>query len=293
MGDVKALETIRFSIPTHRGCYGECNFCAISVHEGRTVRWRSQDSILAEARNITQRPGFNGYIYDLSSPTANMYGFECPIKLKKGACQEKGCLYPETCAALPIDHRPQTELLKKIRQIPGVKKVFIGSGLRYDLILADSEHGTAYLEELVKHHVSGQLKVAPEHSQPAILKEMRKPGTDSLLRFKARFDALNQKTHQKQFLTYYLIAAYPGCTQQDMKELKQFASEKLGTLPDQVQIFTPTPSTYASVMYYTEKDPFTGQPLFVEKNPAAKMRQKEIITGHHQPPRRHRRRKKR
>jgi uncharacterized radical SAM protein YgiQ len=289
MGAVKALETIRFSIPTHRGCYGECNFCAIAIHEGRTVRWRSQDSILAEAQALTRLPDFSGYIYDLSGPTANMYGFECPIKLRQGPCLDKNCLYPETCPALPVDHQMQTELLQKLRQVKGVKKVFVGSGLRYDLILADEEGGDAYLEELVGHHISGQLKVAPEHTQPEVLARMRKPDNDQLLEFKRRFDALSAAVKKKQFLSYYLIAAYPGCTLAEMQQLKRFASQELGVLPEQVQVFTPTPSTYASVMYYTEKDPFSGETLFVEKNPAGKERQKEIITGRNKPPQKHRR----
>ncbi|MFN2302965.1 MAG: YgiQ family radical SAM protein, partial [Anaerolineales bacterium] len=267
-GEVDALKTIRFSIPTHRGCYGECNFCAIAVHEGRTVQWRSQDSILAEARQIAQLPDFKGYIYDLSAPTTNMYGFECPIKLRHGACVDKSCIYPEVCPSLPVDHRKQTGLLQKLRQINGVKKVFVGSGLRYDLILSDSEHGEEYLKELIQHHVSGQLKVAPEHTQSDVLARMRKPDHHQLMKFKERFDATNKALHKKQFLSYYLIAAYPGCTLSDMHALRRFASQELGVLPEQVQVFTPTPSTYASVMYYTEKDPFTGEKLFVEKNPA-------------------------
>ena len=287
-GLLKALETIRFSIPTHRGCYGECNFCAIAVHEGRTVRWRSQESILAEANQIAQLPDFKGVIYDLSGPSANMYGFECPVKLRKGPCEDKNCLYPETCPVMPVDHSQQTELLQRLRRIDGVNKVFVGSGLRYDLLLSDEEHGQAYLEELVQHHISGQLKIAPEHSQPDVLDRMRKPGSDKLLAFKKRFDSVNKQVGKKQFLSYYLIAAYPGCTLGDMQALKRFASRELGILPEQVQVFTPTPSTYASVMYYTETDPFTGEKLFVEKNPAGKKRQKETITGRSKPPQRHR-----
>lgn len=292
-GEVKALETIRFSIPTHRGCYGECNFCAIAVHEGRTVRWRSQDSIVQEAREIAQLPDFKGIIYDLSGPTANMYGFECPVKLRKGPCEGKSCLYPETCPTLPVDHRQQTELLKQIREIKGVEKVFVGSGLRYDLLLSDTEHGETYLKELVQHHISGQLKVAPEHTQPDVLARMRKPNTGKLLEFKERFDTMNKTVGKKQFLSYYLIAAYPGCTLGDMQAMKRFATQELGVLPEQVQVFTPTPSTYASVMYTTEKDPFTGEKIFVEKNPASKKRQKETITGRSKPPRRHLRKGKR
>jgi uncharacterized radical SAM protein YgiQ len=278
-GEVRALETIRFSIPTHRGCYGECNFCAIAMHEGRRVTWRSQESILAEARHMPSRQGFKGVITDLSGPTANMYGFECALKERRGACPEKSCIYPQVCPLLGLTHEHQLALLKALRQVPGVRKVFISSGIRHDMVVADGEYGEAYLKELVNHHVSGQLKLAPEHSQPAVLRHMRKPSTQSLLAFKQRFDAMSRSAGKKQFLTYYLIAAYPGCTQEDMFVLKRFASEKLGVLPEQVQIFTPTPSTYASLMYYTEKDPFTGEPLFVEKSLTGKMKQKAAITG--------------
>ncbi len=284
-GEVRAMETIRFSIPTHRGCYGECNFCAIAVHEGRTVNWRSQGSIINEARQMTKRDGFKGIIQDLSGPTANMYGFECHVKQMRGACPDKRCIYPEICPLLPIDHAPQTELLQALRKLDGVHKVFVGSGMRHDMVMADGNHGPAYLQELVAHHVSGQLKLAPEHTQPGVLKRMGKPGPNSLLAFKKRFDALSETVRKKQFLSYYLIAAHPGCTDADMLALKQFASQKLEVLPEQVQIFTPTPSTYASLMYYTEMDPFTGEKLFVEKNPARKMRQKALITGRRKPQR--------
>jgi len=278
-GEVRAMETIRFSIPTHRGCYGECNFCAIAVHEGRRVAWRSKASILAEARAMKDRPGFHGIIHDLSGPTANMYGFECNVKAHRGACQDKSCIYPQVCPLLGLTHAPHTGLLKALRQVEGVRKVFIGSGIRHDLVMADEEHGASYMEELVGYHVSGQLKLAPEHSQPAVLKQMRKPGTDSLLAFKQRFEAISQRLGKEQYLTYYIIAAHPGCNDGDMVSLRQFASENLGVLPEQVQIFTPTPSTYSSVMYYTEKDPFSGKPLFVEKSLTRKMRQKAAITG--------------
>jgi uncharacterized radical SAM protein YgiQ len=276
-GKVKALETIRFSINAHHGCYGECNFCAIAVHEGRTVRWRSQASILKEARAMTKLPDFKGYIFDVGGPTANMYGFECGIKLKQGACADKRCIYPMVCPALKPDHQAQIELLRKLRSISGVKKVFIGSGLRYDLILADEKHGHAYMKELTKHHVSGQLKVAPEHVEEKVLDKMGKPGTDALLEFKRQFDELSRAAGKRQYLTYYLIAAHPGCSEADMRKLKAFASRKLHISPEQVQIFTPLPSTYSALMYYTEMDPFTMKPLFVEKEMGKKERQKRIV----------------
>ncbi len=277
-GKVKALETIGFSISTHRGCYGECNFCAISVHEGTTVRWRSPESILAEAERLTHHPDFKGYLQDLGGPTANMYGFECGKKLAKGICTAKRCIYPEVCPLMKVDHQPQIELLKKVRRIPGVKKVFVASGLRYDMILCDHNHGDAYLRELVEHHVSGQLKVAPEHVDDRVLGLMGKPGRASLLEFKRRFDRLNRQAGKKQFLTYYLIAAHPGCTEADMQRVRHFASRELHIHPEQVQVFTPTPSTYSSLMYYTETDPFTSQPIFVEKDLCHKERQKDIVT---------------
>ncbi len=277
-GAVKALETIKFAIPTHRGCYGECNFCAIAVHEGRTVQWRSSKSILDEARQLTRYADFKGYIKDIGGPTANMYGFECQTKLRRGACREKRCLYPEVCPSLKADHRHQLELLAKIRHIPGVKKAFVASGIRYDLLLSDKEYGEQYLQEVVEHHVSGQMKVAPEHTQAGVLKTMGKPGPESLLQFKKTFDRMTQKAGKEQFLTYYLIAAHPGCTEEDMRELKRFTSERLKTSPEQVQIFVPAPSTYSGVMYYTGMDPFSEKPIFVERDPKAKEAQKLIVT---------------
>ena len=284
-GQVKALETIGASIATHRGCYGECNFCAIAVHEGRTVRWRSQDSILSEAKKIASLPDFKGYIHDLSGPTANMYGFECKKKLEKGSCKDKRCLYPEICSALKPDHSQQIELLKKLRKIKGIKKVFVASGLRYDLLLADKNHQQEYIKELVLHHTSGQLKVAPEHTQNKVLGYMGKPGQEPLIEFKQRFDQESKKAHKNQFLTYYLIAAHPGCTEADMRDLKRFTSNELNIHPEQVQIFTPTPSTYSSLMYYTELDPFTLQPIFVEKDTNRRKRQKFIVTDKARPSR--------
>jgi uncharacterized radical SAM protein YgiQ len=278
-GKVKALETIGFSISTHRGCYGECNFCAISVHEGTTVRWRSPASILAEAEKLAHHPDFKGYIQDLGGPTANMYGFECGKKLTKGICTTKRCVYPDVCPLMKVDHQPQIDLLRKVRKIPGVKKVFVSSGIRYDMLLCDHDHGDQYLREVVSHHVSGQMKVAPEHTEDDVLQYMGKPGRASLLEFKHRFDDLNRQAGKKQFLTYYLIAAHPGSTEADMQRVRIFASRELRIHPEQVQVFTPTPSTYSSLMYYTGLDPFTRRPLFVEKDLRRKERQKAIVTN--------------
>ena len=278
-GKVKALETIQFSITTHRGCYGECNFCAIAVHEGRTVRWRSHESIIDEAKQFTQHSEFKGVIQDVGGPTANMYGFECTKKLKSGSCPAKRCIYPEVCSQLKVDHASQVKLLQSLRKIPGVKKVFVASGLRYDLILRDKQHGEQYLREVVAHHVSGQMKIAPEHTDEKVLRLMGKPDTRSLLAFKDQFNRLNEESGKRQFLTYYLIAAYPGCSEREMRALNQFASQKLVTQPSQKQLVTPTPSPHATLMYYTETDPFTGEHLFVEKEASRKDHQKNIITG--------------
>ena len=277
-GPVKALETTRFSVVTHRGCYGECNFCAIAVHEGRTVQWRSEKSILAEIETISKLPDFKGIITDLSGPTANMYGFECSKKLAQGACKDKRCLYPKPCLMLKIDHQPSLSLLDKARKIPGIKKVFVASGIRYDMILHDSGCGKSYTQELCNYHVSGQLKVAPEHDSPKVLQLMGKPGKELLLQFKRDFDQINRDTGKKQYLSYYFIAAHPGCTIKDMQGLKTFANEELHIAPEQTQIFTPTPSTWSTLMYATETNPFTGEHIFVEKDPNQKQRQKDILT---------------
>jgi uncharacterized radical SAM protein YgiQ len=276
-GKVKALETIKFSIPTHRGCYGDCNFCSIAVHQGRTIQQRSRRSILKEAKLLASMKDFKGYILDLGGPTANMYGIECQKKLKSGSCIDKKCLYPQICPNLKINHQAQIEILKKIRKIKGVKKVFVASGIRYDMLLKDQKYGEEYLRELIKHHISGQLKIAPEHIEDNVLEKMGKPDQGYLKKFKDKFFQINKELKKKQFLTYYLIAAHPGCKEEDMQRLKKFTSQELKINPEQVQIFTPLPSTYSTLMYYTEIDPFNQKPIFVEKNLKKKERQKEIV----------------
>jgi uncharacterized radical SAM protein YgiQ len=276
-GVVKALETIRFSIVSHRGCYGECNFCAISMHQGRRVRWRSKRSILAEAKQITNHTLFKGTIHDIGGPTANMYGIECAKKSKEGFCTDKRCIYPKVCDDLRVNHNRQIDLLKEIRKVKGIKKVVIASGIRYDLIMADKKQGTKYLEQIVCHHTSGQMKVAPEHCEIKVLEKMGKTGVQDLIQFRELFYKLTKKAGKKQFLTYYMIAAHPGCTQDDMHKLKDFAVKKLKLRPEQVQVFTPTPSTYSTLMYWTGKDPFTGKPCFVEKTIKGKEQQKRML----------------
>ncbi len=282
-GKVLALDTIRFSLTTHRGCYGECRFCAITVHQGRHVSSRSEASILREARGFLKHPRFKGIISNVGGATANMYGFECGLKKKQGACKDKGCLFPEPCKDLPVHHGRQMHLLKALSQLDGVRKVFVGSGIRYDLILGDRKMGRKYLEEILRHHVSGQLKIAPEHVSGAVLNLMGKPGGQGLEKFVGLFDGLKRKIGGKFFLTYYLMAAHPGCTMGHMHALRKFATKTLHLLPEQVQIFTPTPATYSTLMYYTKRDPFTGQKIFVEKNLKGKEAQKRVITGQRHP----------
>jgi len=293
-GKVKAMETIRFSVTTHHGCYGECNFCAISVHQGRTIRSRSEESILKEVKTFTQNPKFKGVISDVGGATANMYGYECDKKLKKGTCDDIRCtghrmFNPlkftkpkdkdyKICPVLKPNHKKNITLLQNIRKMDGVKKVFVNSGIRYDLINEDEYYGKEYLKEIVDHHVSGQMKIAPEHSESKVLKYMGKPDKKVLTDFKQNFTDLNKKNGKKQFLTYYMIAAHPGSTQKDMEDLKQFANADLKLNPEQVQVFTPTPSTYSTLMYYTELDPWTREKIFVEKDPIKKQKQKDVVT---------------
>ena len=277
-GKVKCLETIKFSIQTHHGCWGECNFCAIGVHQGRTIRTRSEKNILEEAKEFTEYKDFKGVISDVGGPTANMYGYECGKKLKKGTCDDIRCVdYDRLCKAMKVDHSRHLNLLRDIRKVPKIKKAFVASGIRYDIIPTDKKHGYEYLKELVNHHISGQMKVAPEHTSDRVLKLMGKPGKQTLVDFKRMYDQLNKEAGKKQFLTYYLIAAHPGCEEKDMHDLKQFTTQELKMNPEQAQVFTPTPSTYSAVMYYTEMDPVTRKKIFVEKDTKRKEKQKAIV----------------
>lgn len=276
-GTVKALDTIRFALTTHRGCYGECNFCAIAVHQGRTIVERSLDAIVREAELLAAHPAFKGMIADVGGPTANMFGFECAKKRVKGACRDRRCLFPTICPRLRIDHGPLITLLQRLRRIKHIKKIAVASGIRYDLILADKKNGLPYLRELVRHHVSGQLKIAPEHSEAEVLAAMGKPGTESLVRFRELFLRMTKEEGLPQFLTYYLIAAHPGCSQQAMEQLRNFCHTTLHTLPRQVQLFTPTPCTWSTLMYWTENDPWTSRPCFVDHTTAGRERQKATL----------------
>ncbi|RKX23604.1 MAG: YgiQ family radical SAM protein [Candidatus Zixiibacteriota bacterium] len=278
-GKVKALDTIRFSVATHRGCYGQCNFCSITVHQGRTVQSRSEDSIIREVKRLTSFPDFKGQIRDVGGPTANMYGSKCDKQLAEGSCKHKRCLYPRKCKDMKVAHDRQTQLLTELRKLPGIKKVSVASGIRYDVVLADRQHGLAYMKEVVNHHVSGQMKIAPEHTVDRVLKKMGKPWQSSLTDFCDLFADLTRKARKQQFLTYYLMAAHPGCTLRDMQALKDFTSDRLKVRPEQVQIFTPLPSTWSALMYYTERGSVSGERLFVEKDPSGKEEQKRAIVS--------------
>jgi uncharacterized radical SAM protein YgiQ len=280
MGKVKCLETIKFSIMTHHGCWGECNFCAIGVHQGRTIRTRSEGNILKEAAEFNKYKDYKGIIADVGGPTANMYGYECNKKLKLGTCDHQRCVdASHLCKSMKVDHSRNINLLRQVREVPGVRKAFVASGVRYDLINADKKHGYEYLKEMVKHHISGQMKVAPEHTQQHVLELMGKPGKQELIDFKHLYDKLNKEEGKNQFLTYYLIAAHPGCDEKDMHELKRFTRDELQMNPEQAQVFTPTPGTYSAVMYYTEMDPITRKKIFVEKDTKRKEKQKQIVVA--------------
>ncbi|MBU1668348.1 YgiQ family radical SAM protein [bacterium] len=277
-GKVKCLETIKFSIMTHQGCWGECNFCAIGVHQGRTIRTRSEKSIVQEAKDFRAYKDFKGIISDLGGPTANMYGYECDKKLKLGTCDHQRCVDSRhLCSAMKPDHGRVVNMMRQVREIPGIRKAFVASGVRYDLITEDKKHGYSYLKEMVKHHISGQMKVAPEHTEQHVLDLMGKPGKQTLIDFKKLYDKLNKEMGKKQYMTYYLIAAHPGCTEKDMHALKRFATNELKMNPEQAQVFIPTPGTYSAVMYYTEMDPVTRKKIFVEKEIQKKEKQKAIV----------------
>ncbi len=278
-GEVRAMDTIRFSVTTHRGCYGECNFCAIALHQGRGIASRSEDSIVKEIRALTLDPRFRGTVTDVGGPTANMYRIDCVRKQRSGACRNRRCLYPEICPELPVDHERQLSLLKRVRAIGGIKNAFVASGIRYDLVMADKARGDAYLEDVVTRHTSGQMKVAPEHTEPEILRLMGKPGNAVFLRFLELFRKINGRLKKKKYLTYYFIAAHPGCRDREMERLAGFARKVLKMAPEQVQVFTPTPSTISTFMYYTGEDYETGNPVFVERDTGKKERQKKILTG--------------
>lgn len=277
-GRVRAMDTVRNSVTTHRGCYGDCSFCAIAAHQGTTVVSRSEESVLREVRAMASRPGFNGTVQDVGGPTANMYGIECARKAAEGRCGDRRCLGGRPCPNLPIDHSAQIRLLESVSEVEGVRRVFVNSGIRHDMIVADGEHGREYLDRLVGSHVSGQMKIAPEHVSGEVLGLMGKPGRDVLLRFRDMFRESAERLGRDEYLTYYFIAAHPGCTDRHMRELAAFCGSELGIRPEQVQVFTPTPSTYSTAMWWCGTDD-RGRPVSVERSIRGRQRQKGIVVG--------------
>ena len=256
-GGVPALGEIRFSLTSNRGCYGDCSFCALTFHEGRIVQARSHESILQEARQMLQEPDFKGNIYDVGGPTAEFRAPACKKQMTHGACKHRRCLFPEPCPNLEIDHRDYLSLLKKLRTLPGVKKVFVRSGFRFDYLLADRDR--TFLRELCQHHISGQLRVAPEHVSDNVLSRMGKPGAAVYREFVRTFEEMNRKTGKDQYIVPYLMSSHPGSTLDDAIALAEYIRE-LGYMPEQVQDFYPTPGTVSTCMYYTGLDPLTWEP---------------------------------
>ena len=273
-GGVPAISEVKYSLISNRGCFGGCSFCALTFHQGRIIQARSQESILKEAKMITEDPGFKGYIHDVGGPTANFRAPACKKQLTKGACPNKQCLFPKPCANLIADHKDYIELLHKLRALPKVKKVFIRSGIRFDYLLADKDR--TFLRELCEHHVSGQLKVAPEHISDAVLEKMGKPPVAVYREFVKEYKAMNEKLGKKQYLVPYLMSSHPGSTLKEAVELAEFLRD-LGYMPEQVQDFYPTPSTISTCMYYTGLDPRTMQPVYVATNPHEKAMQRALI----------------
>lgn len=273
-GGVPAIAEIKFSLISNRGCFGGCSFCALTFHQGRTVQVRSHESLLAEAKKIIREPDFKGYIHDVGGPTANFRHPSCEKQLTKGVCKDRQCLFPSPCPALKADHSDYLSLLRKLRALPGVKKVFIRSGLRFDYLLADKDD--TFFRELVEYHISGQLKVAPEHISDAVLCKMGKPENAVYERFSAKYKALNHKLGKKQFLVPYLMSSHPGSTLKEAVELAEYLRD-LGYMPEQVQDFYPTPSTISTVMYYTGLDPRDGREVYVCRNPHEKAMQRALI----------------
>lgn len=257
-GGVPALKEVKMSLISNRGCFGECSFCALTFHQGRIVQTRSHKSLLAEARKITQEPDFKGYIHDVGGPTANFRQPACKKQLTRGACVHKRCLWPDVCRQMDVSHRDYVQLLRELRSLPGVKKVFVRSGIRFDYALADTDD--TFIRELCAHHVSGQLKVAPEHVSDAVLSVMGKPSRSVYDRFVTKYREVNKELGKKQYLVPYLMSSHPGSTLREAVELAEYVRD-MGYMPEQVQDFYPTPSTMSTCMYYTGVDPRTMKPI--------------------------------
>lgn len=273
-GGIPALAEVKFSLVSNRGCFGGCSFCALTFHQGRIVQTRSHESILEEGKLMTDDKDFKGYIHDVGGPTANFRSPACAKQMEKGVCPKKQCLFPTPCKNLKADHKDYISLLRKLRSLPKVKKVFVRSGIRFDYLLADSSRD--FLKELCQYHVSGQLKVAPEHVSDKVLNKMGKPSNDVYRKFSAEYKKMNEKLGLKQYLVPYLMSSHPGCDMKEAVKLAEFVRD-LGYMPEQVQDFYPTPSTISTCMYYTGVDPRTGESVYVPKDPHEKEMQRALI----------------
>lgn len=273
-GGIPALEEIKFSLTSNRGCFGGCSFCALTFHQGRILQVRSHDSLIREAERLTKQPDFKGYIHDVGGPTADFRQPSCNKQLTKGVCMERQCLFPTPCKNLTVDHSDYVKLLRKLREIPGVKKVFIRSGVRFDYVVADSDK--TFLRELVEHHVSGQLRVAPEHVSDQVLHYMGKPSHQVYQQFLKEYEKENKQTGKQQYAVPYFMSSHPGCTMKEAVKLAEYVRD-LGFTPEQVQDFYPTPSTLSTCMYYTGIHPLTGEKVYVPRNPHEKAIQRALM----------------
>ena len=274
LGGVPAIEEVKYSLISNRGCFGGCNFCALTFHQGRIIQTRSHESLIAEAKKFIWDKDFKGYIHDVGGPTANFRAPACEKQLTKGACVNKQCLFPTPCKNIKVDHKDYLKLLRKLRELPNVKKVFIRSGIRFDYLIADKDD--TFFRELCEHHVSGQLKVAPEHVADPVLQMMGKPENSVYQAFCKKYKQINEKLGKNQFLVPYLMSSHPGSTMKEAVALAEYLRD-LGYMPEQVQDFYPTPSTISTCMYYTGVDPRTMKPVYVPKNPHEKAMQRALI----------------
>ncbi len=274
LGGVPGLQEVKFSLVHNRGCFGACNFCSIAFHQGRQIACRSEDSVVREAEQLTTMKDFKGYIHDVGGPTANFRAPSCEGQATRGLCKGKKCLAPTVCPALKADHREYLRLLRRLRALPRVKRVFIRSGIRFDYLLQDKDE--TFFKELVQHHISGQLKVAPEHCATPVLNAMGKPAIDTYRRFQKRFYELTKSVDKKQYLVPYLMSSHPGSTMRDAVELALFL-KKEGIHPEQVQDFYPTPGTISTCMFYTGLDPYTMKPIYVPRTAAEKAEQRAML----------------
>lgn len=273
-GGIPAIKEVEFSITSHRGCYGGCSFCALTFHQGRTIQNRSQESILKEAEKLTKLKSFKGYIHDVGGPTANFRHRACKIQETAGVCKNRQCLFPTPCKNLIISHEEYLDLLRKVRKIPGVKKVFVRSGIRYDYLINDKND--EFFEELCKYHISGQLKVAPEHISNRVLSQMGKPGSDVYEKFTKKYTDINKRLGLKQYLVPYLMSSHPGSDLNAAIELAQYI-KKMGYTPEQVQDFYPTPGSLSTAMYYTGINPLTKEKVYVPKSQKEKNMQRALL----------------